>query len=277
MNSTKTDGQGRVARPVFLMRYDTEEFRYDYPGYPHQDMTGFLEKAVEVHRADAIPATFFITGKSLDTRPEAYRDFYAEVADDPLFDIQCHSYSHIGIGYATMPETFEELEEDFTRAFDTHARLFGPRPQGVSICGYGHPRLSGFDENERGRRHFQLLVDLGIEMINSFLVGVDESREFCNYARLGHPEIMGFPSDYSDTSIFAAREFGDPMTYMRAQIEERASRGDHFPCMLHDWAAWHFGPDRELGHVRQLAEWAREAGYEMLTHMDCMKRTELWR
>lgn len=265
----------RKQQPVFLLRYDTEEFRYDCPGYPHQDMTGFLEKAVEVHRADGIPATFFITGKSLDTRPEAYRDFYAEVADDPLFDIQCHSYSHMGIGYAEG-HTFEDLKEDFTRAFETHDRHFGTRPEGVSICGYYLPRLNGFDENERGRQHFQLLVDLGIKMINSFLVDVDEGREFCNYAGLGHPEIMGFPSDYSDVSIFVSPEFGDPMSYMRAQVEERAHKEEHFPCMLHDWGAWHFGPDRELGHVRQLAEWARDAGYEMLTHMDCTKRTELW-
>jgi hypothetical protein len=84
--------QSRAKENLFLLRYDTER------GSPVV-MKGFLEKVVEVHRSHQIPATLFCTGTALERMEMPFRSFYEEVKGDALFDIQDHSYSHIGLGY----------------------------------------------------------------------------------------------------------------------------------------------------------------------------------
>jgi len=114
---------------LLLLRYDTE-------CTTPERTAGFLEKAIEVHRAEQIPATFFCTGMALEARESEFLAFYEEVKDDPLFDIQDHSYSHIGLGYADGM-TIEDLRANYEQSFTIHERLFGKRPLGVSICGTG--------------------------------------------------------------------------------------------------------------------------------------------
>src|SRR4051812_5018327 len=74
---------------LFLLRYDTE-------GWDKEKMEGFFEKLVEVHRKYKIPATFFCQGSAILNREKGFRYFFEQVKNDPLFDIQDHSYSHIG-------------------------------------------------------------------------------------------------------------------------------------------------------------------------------------
>jgi len=76
---------------LFLLRYDTEWWGEE------NEMEGFFEKLIEVHRANSIPATFFCTGNTLNNRTEVFRAFYNEVKHDALFDFQYHSFNHIGL------------------------------------------------------------------------------------------------------------------------------------------------------------------------------------
>jgi peptidoglycan/xylan/chitin deacetylase (PgdA/CDA1 family) len=257
--------------PLFLCRYDTE-------GGEPEEMAGFFEKAVEVHRADAIPATFFCRGGAIDSREAQFRAFWEEVKEDPLFDVQDHSYTHIGIGYEAGPSV-EELRADYEKSFAAHERVFGKRPLGISICGTSGrdgAHLPGFDATEKATAEFEMLVALGVRMLNSFLTGIDGSREFCDYGRLDHADVMGFPSAFSDTEWMHRRACGDPVSYIKSVIDERAERGEHMPLMLHDWCAWNFAPDKELTHVRLFAHHARERGYDLATHAACIHRSELW-
>ncbi len=80
-------------KKLFLLRYDTEWWG------EWSEMDGFIDKVIEVHRKSEIPATFFCKGETLFKFREQFRDFYREVKEDPLFDFQDHSYSHIGLGY----------------------------------------------------------------------------------------------------------------------------------------------------------------------------------
>jgi peptidoglycan/xylan/chitin deacetylase (PgdA/CDA1 family) len=255
---------------LFLLRYDTEG---------REEMRGFLDAVLRVHRKYAIPVSLFCTGAAIECREEEFRRFFQEVQDDPLFDIQDHSYSHIGLGYKHGPSV-EALRDDYEHSFATHERVLGRRPIGVTICGTSGrdgPRLQGFDETDKSRAEFEMMVgDLGIKMINTFLAGRDESREFASYAALGHPEVMGFPSAHSDTSWMHQREYGDPLEHVLALIEERTRKGEHLPLMLHDWVVWHHAPDQELGHVVQIADAARQKGYELVTHTACYERRDLW-
>ena len=256
---------------LLLLRYDTER---DDPA----EMAGFFDKAISVHRQHAIPATFFCRGGAIDAREDDFATFYDEVAGDPLFDIQDHSYSHIGLGYE-RGKPVGVLRADYQRSFASHLRVFGVLPIGISICGTGGKdgvRLGGFDQTEKSRAELDMVASLGVRMINACLLGVDESREFTSFASVGYPQIMGFPSGFSDTSWMHRREHGDPMAYILSQIRERGRRNEHMPVMLHDWVAWRHAPDKGLGHVVQIAEAARTAGYRMVTHLECLEDTDLW-
>jgi peptidoglycan/xylan/chitin deacetylase (PgdA/CDA1 family) len=278
-------------RKLFLLRYDTEwnnptggkgtlppgDAQVVKSYHTLASMAGFFEKAVEVHRRDRIPATFFCQGAAVDSREEEFRDFYREVKGDRLFDLQDHSYSHIGLGY-TRGQPVEVIRANYERSFAVHERVFAKRPIGISICGTPEgPRLSGFDATDKGRAEFEMVAHLGVRMINTFLSSADERSQFINYAALSHPEIMGFPSAYGDTGWMVRREHGEPVDYILTEISRRAEEGKHMPLMLHDWVAWHFAEDQELTHVRRFVERARALGYELVTHYQCLLDETLWR
>ena len=65
---------------AYIASYDTESPR----------CLGACKKIVEMHRRHNMPATFFITGKTLEANP----DEYASRLSDPLFEIASHTYSH---------------------------------------------------------------------------------------------------------------------------------------------------------------------------------------
>jgi peptidoglycan/xylan/chitin deacetylase (PgdA/CDA1 family) len=252
-----------VMDKLFLLRYDTES------GLRKQ-MDGFFNKIIEIHRQYDIPATFFCQGKKVKSKKRDFMTFYEQIKDDPLFDIQDHSFSHIGVGYANG-KPLKVLRKDYEKSFAIHEKVFQKRPTGVSICGVGNsgPRLQGFDETEKAKQELDMLASLGVTMINSFLTTHTESTDFLTYHSLGHPETSGFPSGYSDTRWMHGRNFGDPIEYILTQLEERAEKNQHFPLMLHDWVAWLHADDQELTHVVKFIEKARELGYKAVTHKYC--------
>jgi peptidoglycan/xylan/chitin deacetylase (PgdA/CDA1 family) len=263
--------QPRAKEDLFLLRYDTER------GNP-EVMKGFLEKVLEVHRSHQIPATLFCTGSALKRRETQFRSFHEEVKEDALFDIQDHSYSHVGLGYE-RGEPIPVLKADYERSFAVHERLFGVRPIGIAMCGTGGKNgngLSGFDATEKSRAELEMVASLGVRMINSFLTRVQRSKSFIHYGSLGHPEIMGFPYGYSDTVWMDRREHGAPLEYILGEIRKRARKHQTMPLMLHDWVTWTRAPDRELTHVKRIADAARKAGYRLVTHVDCLRNKDLW-
>lgn len=263
--------QSRAKEDLFLLRYDTER------GNP-EVMKGFLEKLVEVHRSHRIPVTLFCTGAALKRREAQFRSFHEAVKGDPLFDIQDHSYSHVGLGYE-RGEPIPVLQADYERSFAVHERLFGVRPIGIAMCGTGGRDgngLSGFDATEKSTAELGMVASLGVRMINTFLTGVPRSKSFINYGSLGHPEIMGFPFGYSDTVWMERREHGAPLEYILGEITKRAQKHHPMPLMLHDWVTWTRAPDREFTHVKRIADAARKAGYRLVTHVDCLRNQALW-
>jgi peptidoglycan/xylan/chitin deacetylase (PgdA/CDA1 family) len=65
----------------YIAAYDTESIDQCLPA---------VERLVELHHRYEIPATFFIVGRLLERDGARYR----ELLDDPLFDVQTHSWSH---------------------------------------------------------------------------------------------------------------------------------------------------------------------------------------
>ena len=258
---------------VALLRYDTE----------HNDteqMAGFLEAVARVHRADDIPVTLFCTGAALEARRGQFQAFAAEIAGDERIDLQDHSYTHIGIGYEAG-QPLDVLRADYARSFAAHESVLGKRPTGTAICGTSGRdgnRLPGFDATDKGRAELDMLVGLGLRMINTHLSERTESREFCSYAALGHPDVMGFPSGLSDTGWLkpaATPEAG--VEAILQTIDERAKQPGHLALICHDWCAWQHAPDRDLTHVRRIADRIRHHGYILRTHASCYHDHSLWK
>ena len=261
----------KALEKLFLLRYDTEWWG------DQKEMEGFFEQVIKVHREDNIPATFFCTGLTISNRKDVFRDFYRQVKNDPLFDIQNHSFNHIGLCKKEgQGLSFEEICDDYQRAFELHHEVFGKYPDGISLCGTPGESYPFFDSSESTKREFQMLAELGLKMVNTHLSGYEESKDFCHYGRLGYSEIMGFPSAYSDTAWMQRREFGDPMEYIYREIDKRAVLNQHMPLMIHDWVSWQHAPDKELGYLRSIVEHARIKGYHPVTHIDCYRNVELW-
>lgn len=65
----------------YIAAYDTEHIERCLPG---------VERLVALHRHYEAPATFFIVGRLLERDGPRYR----ALLDDPLFDVQTHTYSH---------------------------------------------------------------------------------------------------------------------------------------------------------------------------------------
>ena len=98
-------------------------------------------------------------------------------------------------------------------------------------------RLQGFDEPEKYQQELDARSELGLRFINSHLSNVTEHTAFINYARVGHPEIMGFPSGYSDTRWMRDKPYDETMEFILSAMNTHADNGDHMPVMLHDWVA----------------------------------------
>ena len=257
-------------KKVFLLRYDVERGSQD-------EMEGFLEKVLEVHRSHEIPATFFCTGNAVERLEEHFRMFAREVKGNPLFDIQDHSYSHVGLSYRDGKDV-EILRADYEKSFAAHERVFGKRPTGISVCGTSGagPGLEGFEQTEKSREEFRMVADLGVRMINTILMNVDD-WEFSNYSSLGYPDIMGFPSEYSDTDWLYRKDCAEGLDFVFSRIRFHAVNEEPMPLVLHDHVAWNSAPDKELAHVKKIVDYAREHGYELLTHSACYDIPALWK
>jgi peptidoglycan/xylan/chitin deacetylase (PgdA/CDA1 family) len=243
--------------------------RYDVESTDAALMNGFLAGVADAHREADLPVTLFCTGGAIDAREDAFRAFRDNVGGDSRFEIGDHSYSHIGIGYE-RGKPVEVLRADYERSFDAHERVLGTRPDSLSICGTSGvdgDRLSGFDATEKGRAELAMLVALGVRRLNTNVTGIKGSEAFTDYAALGFPHVGGFPSAFSDTSwIRQADLSGDFLAPLRAEIDRRSQENLPMPLICHDWVTWTHAPDRRFTHIKQIADYACQKGYEPRTH-----------
>ncbi|MBM3214689.1 hypothetical protein FJZ36_07220 [Candidatus Poribacteria bacterium] len=98
----------------YIAAYDTES----------PACLGACRRIVDVHRRFGMPATFFVTGRTLETDAAEYRDLW----DDPLFEVASHTYSHRMLrdhpfcGPAATPE---QRIEEIVRGKDVVEQVMG--------------------------------------------------------------------------------------------------------------------------------------------------------
>ena len=166
----------------YVAAYDTES---------PNCLTG-VRRIVEVHEQHDVPATFFIVAGLLEKQKA---DYVALLRDHPLFEIACHTYSHMPLvdtprfGKAGPVERFpHELVDSKKLLEDTF---------GVEVVGF-RPPVSAPD-GLRGRREaLAVLQDAGYSYISSAAWGPDFSmpaplRSPYTYAEEGYPDLWELP------------------------------------------------------------------------------------
>jgi hypothetical protein len=74
--------------------------------------------------------------------------------------------------------------------------------------------LSGFDATEKSRAEFEMLVDLGVRMINTFYTGIRGISEFMNYAPRTGTATSGEMSAGGGKMDFTVPFDGDAVLYL---------------------------------------------------------------
>ena len=167
--------------PHYIAAYDTES----------PACLEACRQIVAVHRRFEMPATFFITGQTLQANAQEYR----ELLDHPHFEVASHTYSHKMLRDHPFCGKAVSIEQKRTEIIEGKAwveQVFerpcvGLRPG----CGFvdglkGAPDVLSF------------LEEAGLEYVSSLLWGQDYSlpaplAQPFNYASDGFPDIWEIP------------------------------------------------------------------------------------
>ena len=166
----------------YIAAYDTE----------HPNCLEGMRRIVAVHERFEMPATFFIVAGLLDAQEAEY---VALLRDHPLFEIACHTYTHMPLvdtpryGLAGPPERLpHELVDSKRRIEDVFGR---------EVIGFRPPVSAPTGLTTAGEA-LAMLEDAGYRYISSVAWGPDFSlpaplvRPF-TYADQGHPNLWELP------------------------------------------------------------------------------------
>lgn len=269
-SQTKASISGK-ARTRYIAAYDTES----------PACLAACRKIVAVHKKLEMPATFFITGKTLEANIKEYRELFT----DPLFEVASHTWSHKLLrdnalcGPAVSPD--EKWEEIF-KAKALIERVFERTCVGL------RPAV-GFDNAFRGAVDVLTLVrEAGFQYVSSLLWGPDCSmpaliEEPFHYGADGFADLWELPSHgwhenlLKDHNRWGARRLtlwpspmpeGIPTKFVktpndefevnRVFLEKALETGKpHISLIWHPWSLHAFDPEMKMleltfAHVRRL-------------------------
>jgi peptidoglycan/xylan/chitin deacetylase (PgdA/CDA1 family) len=179
-NPSRADSsQGKRTR--YITAYDTESAA----------CLPACRKIVEVHRRLQVPATFFITGRTLESNAKEYK----ELLTDPLFEVASHTWSHkllrdnVLCGQAVSAE---EKKEEIFRSKELIEHVFERTCVGL------RPAV-GFDNGFQGAVDvLQLVREAGYRYVSSLLWGPDCSmpallEEPFHYGADGFADLWELP------------------------------------------------------------------------------------
>lgn len=266
---------------TFLAAYDLESLEVG---------PAAAEAVAAVHRRHNQPATFFVVGRLLEQDGPRYR----EILDDPLFDIQTHTYSHRMLK-TTGPHgpavNLEEMEEEVARGKqlveDTFEReCLGLRPG----CGF-HQGFQGMPER------LEILWRTGFRFVSSDARGPLDSipnglTQPYWYEADGYPELLEIPAhgwhdnvlkgytqnitlfpplypfaipDRVPTTVDEA--FAHEKLWLDQALEEEL---EFFSPCMHPWSLYRFDP--RIGTVDRMLTYVEERGLPVATFADFYRR-----
>jgi len=245
---------------------------------------------VEAHRRHEMPATFYITGKTLEANPREYR----QLLDDPLFEIATHTYSHRMLrdhpwcGPAVSPE---ERRQEILLGKEWIERVFERPCLGIRPgCSFEHG-LRGAPEVLR------LVEDAGLKYASSMAWGRDYSlpaplNQPFSYAEDGFPHLWEIPCHgWHDNLLKDYNRWGpkrltlwppempeaipsgflktpeEEFAVNRVFLEKAASEGLTFVSLIwHPWSLMTF--DREMRMLDLTFRHVRDLGLKPTTYAE---------
>ena len=259
-----------------LIGYDVE--RADEP----EVTAAFVRAARGLHNELSAPCTLFILGKVIEN---SEKDL-AMVAEDPLFDFQSHTYSHVLLKTVCMDDgeevqvirggSPEQLVDEIRRPIVLLRQRFckpclgltGPwayyrglcdRPDILSLlhlAGLRFTRTWGRDEKDYQPVAFEL-------------------QPFW-YEPQGFPDILEFPiQGWQDVHWRMKNGWEDVEGYKRHLLESLDYIAEHdlaYCYGTHDWST--IRNDPEMTIVRALIQGAREREIEVVSYLDYYTREE---
>ncbi len=263
------DSQGKGTR--YIAAYDTES----------PACLQACRKIVEMHRRLEMPATFFITGKTLEANAKEYR----ELLGDPLFEIASHTWSHKLLRDNTLcgrAVSADEKKEEIFRSKELIERIF-ERP-----CVGLRPAV-GFDNALKGAVDVLALArEAGYRYVSSLLWGPDCSmpaliEEPFHYGADGFADLWELPGHgWHENLLKNHNRWGSrrltlwpapmpeaiPARFVRTPQEEfeinriflekaLTANKPHVSLIWHPWSLFSFDPDMKMleltfAHARRL-------------------------
>lgn len=260
-----------VAATRYIAAYDTESAA----------CLAACRKIVEMHKRHAMPATFFILGKTLEADAEAYKN----LLQDPLFEVASHTYSHRMLRdnpFCGAGINAEQLHEEIFKGKESVERVFEKPCLGIrSGC--------GFDNGLKGAKNVLALVqEAGLKYVSTWLWGPDYSlpallTDPFPYREDGFADIWELPGHGWHENLLKDHNHWGPrrLTLWPSPIPEAIPKGflqipadefavnrvflekaatehkKHVSLIWHPWSLHSFDPEMQMldltfTHVRKL-------------------------
>lgn len=253
---------------------------YDVEWMGEGDITpGFLERIRHIHNELAIPATLFIVGRALERCVPAFR----EIASDPLFDIQQHTYSHqlLKTVYIETGESvrvvrgvgLDRIREEVRRTTELLREHLGRECTGLTgpWCYY------------RGLRDrpdiLEILWEEGIRFTRtdgrnaSDWHPVELDLQPYWYNHLGFPEILETTvhgwHDSTIRDILGWENLDAWVESVKPYVDRAATEGKIYSHLQHDWSS--IREDPELTATKAVLQYPREQTLSFLSYHDYHK------
>jgi hypothetical protein len=251
-------------------------------------------KIVEAHERLQMPATFFITGKTLEANVQEYKDLLT----NPLFEVASHTWSHKmlrGNVFCGSAVSAEEKREEIFRAKELIEQVF-ERP-----C-VGLRAACGFDDGLKGAIDvLTLLREAGFKYVSSLLWGPDYSmpaliREPFHYGTDGFADLWELSGHgWHENLLKNHNGWGPrrltlwpspipeaiPARFIRTPVEEFEvnriflekaveTHKPHVSLVWHPWSLHKFDPDMKM--LELTFAHARQLGLKPCTYADLLKQ-----
>jgi peptidoglycan/xylan/chitin deacetylase (PgdA/CDA1 family) len=261
---------------------------YDVEWRGEEDVTPrFLEQARLLHNRLGVPATLFVVGQTLDRWVPQFQD----IAGDPIFDIQQHTYSHQLLKTVYIEDgrsvrvvrgvTPEETREEVRKTSALLADHLGVRCIGLTgpWCYY------------RGLRDrpdiLRVLWEEGIRFTRTdgrnerdwHPVSIDLQPYW--YDALGFPDVLEIPIHGWHDCVIRDEVLGwenvdGYVESVRPYIERAAAEDKVFSLCQHDWSS--IRADPQMGATETLIRYAQEQGLRFMSYRSyyeaCKERRE---
>ena len=273
---------------TMLMGYDTEYHAIGenlargggesfYPHLPDDATEAGLDIIIGNHEALGVSGTLFVCGRTLLHALPALR----KANDNPLMDIQQHTYSHILFKDDTwrgglFPQAPDEALDHELKA--TSALL----KQHLDVDCIGLRTPHGYYKGLTDRPdRLQLLDDAGIRFVSSW--GRNDQHDNPSpldvqpfwYDEQGYPEILELPFQhwldgfwFEEYGIEKGAEF---LEVLKEGIDEVVEKDLVYGACFHEWAMIRYN-EAGTGWARGAMEYALEQGVEVMSYGDYYAR-----